>query len=203
MELGRIKELSEQGERELLDMNNSVDTSQESKERFESEDDIEHFEIIEKSKDRIIGGVVSTDSVDLDGDRITPNALKSLWKQIQSMPNKYLNLMIGHSSTQCGYIIPSYGDNKSHLKDNKLYLIAKLRDDSELADEVWEKILSNELHSFSIKFLIPDPLKTNIKKVCDADRCWKEIIDAKFIELSLTSSASNQDTYIETLSKSI
>jgi len=154
---------------------------------------MESCEIIEKSSDRIIGGIVSSDAIDLEGERMNPKFLEKLWNNIKSLPPEYLNLMIGHTSSQIGQLILEYNGHKSGLRDNKLYLIAKLRTDLELANDVWKAILAGKLHSFSIKVQIRRPIEENIKKVCNKNKCWTELLDGAFIEASLTANPSNME----------
>jgi len=157
-------------------------------------DDIdESFEILEKSKRRIIAGIASTDALDLEGEKISRKALEKIWKHIESMPDEYRNLMLSHTSTQIGKILMSYKNRKSALLDEGLYLIAELRQDIPIANETWKDILDKKLHSFSIKINIPKPLNKNIKRICDDDKCWMEIRDAFFVEYTLTPSPANTE----------
>lgn len=165
--------------------------------------DFDKFEILEKSNRRIIAGTASTDSIDLSGEKITKEALTNIWKHIEKMPDEFLNCMLGHSSTQAGKILKSYRNRKSALLDNSIYVICELRKDLPIIDKVWEEITSDkEKFGFSIKINIPKPSKKNIKKICDEDKCWTEILDAKFIEISLTESPANTDcSDLQVLSK--
>lgn len=163
---------------------------------------MEACEIIEKSRSRVIGGIVSTDSIDMEGERLHPEFLKRLWQNIKSLNSEYLNLMWSHSSSQIGQILLNYNGYKSGLLDNKLYLIAKLRDDLELANDVWKGILDGEIHSFSIKVQLKRPVTNSAKRVCKNDKCWVELLDGNFIEVSLTKSPANEDcSKLEILSK--
>ena len=167
------------------------------------ESDSENFEILEKSKDFIIGGIVSDISEDLEQERITPKALKQIWESIQKTPKEFRGLFDSHNSTCVGSLIPNYKKYRCALiDDSKLFLIFKLRQDIPIAQKIMEAIKSGELKNFSIKFGIKNP-KKNIKEVCDEEnQCVTEIRGGTYyIETSLTPNPSNKNTSLEVLSK--
>lgn len=169
---------------------------------LDDEFDNEKFEILEKSKRRIIAGTISTDAIDAENEQITKEALEEIWKHFQKLPDNYRNLMYAHSSSQIGFLIPSFRNRKEAFLDNKIYLIAELRTDLPLADEIWKDILKGDIHSFSIKINIPKPLKKNVKEICDDERCWTQIRNGRFIEVSLTESPANEEcSDLQVLSK--
>lgn len=150
-------------------------------------------EILEKSKDFIIGGIVSTSSIDLENERITHHALELIWEHIQQLDESLRNVCVGHSSTQIGTILLKYKNRRSALLDEGLYLICKIRQDIPIALSTIKKIESGELDSFSIKVGIPEPLSESIKTVCDLDTCWRDLKSGYFIEVSVTDSPANPD----------
>jgi hypothetical protein len=150
-------------------------------------------EILQKSRDFIIGGIASTSAIDLENEKITRKALEKIWEHLCSLDEVHRNLCVGHSSTQVGTVLLEYGNRKSGLIDEGLYLICKVRQDIPIALDTIKKIESGELQSFSIKIGIPEELTENIKTVCNKDQCWKELRSAYFIELSLTDSPANPD----------
>ncbi|MCK5345631.1 MAG: HK97 family phage prohead protease, partial [Candidatus Heimdallarchaeota archaeon] len=150
-------------------------------------------EILEKSKDFVIGGLASSSTIDLENERITRHALETIWEHIQTLDEKLLNVCLSHSSTQIGTVLLKYRNRRSALLDEGLYLICKLRRDIPIARDAIKKIESGELNSFSIKIGIPESLTDNIKTVCDEDMCWRDLEKAYFIELSLTDSPANPD----------
>lgn len=161
--------------------------------------------VIEKSSQRIIGGIISNDSIDLENERITPEALKQIWDHIKSLDEKYRGLMISHSSVRIGTILMEYKGHKSELREDGLYLLAELRDDLDVANQTWEKILNGELHGFSIKIEIPEPVEDNIRRICDQKKkhCWTELLAGSFIEFSVTSNpACEKCNYVDIYSKS-
>lgn len=150
-------------------------------------------EILEKSKEFVIGGMASTSTIDLENERITRKALEHIWEHIKTLDESLLNVCIAHSSTQIGTILLKYKNRQSALLDEGLYLICRLRRDIPIARDAIKKIETGELNSFSIKIGIPESLTDNIKTVCDEDKCWRDLEKAYFIELSLTDSPANPD----------
>lgn len=150
-------------------------------------------EILEKSKEFIIGGLASSSTIDLENEKITRHALEVIWEHIQTLNEEYRNVCSGHTSTQIGTILLEYKNHKSALLDEGLYLICRLRQDIPIARDAIKKIESGELNSFSIKIGIPESLTDNIKTVCDKDQCWNELRAGYFLELSLTDSPANPD----------
>lgn len=171
----------------------SVEESSNCKMRLDEESDDVDFEILEKSKRRIIGGIATTSIIDRTNEEISPKAIKNIWRHIENLPENYLNLMIQHESSQIGVLLKEFRNRKMALLDGKIYVIAELRQDIPLADKVWRDILSKKIHSMSIKINIPKPLKKNIEEICDDDKCWTRINDAKFLEVSLVVDAANPD----------
>lgn len=164
--------------------------------------DDEKFEILSKSKRRIIAGKISTDSIDLEGEKITKEALSKIWTHMQKMPEEFLNCMLGHSSTQVGKFLKSFRNRKSALLENSIYVICELRNDLPIVDSLWKEIISGtKTFGFSIKINIPEPLKKNIKEICNGKTCFTEIRDAKFIEFSITDSPANPEACFEVISK--
>jgi len=170
---------------------------------LDEENDDEKFEVLSKSKDFIIGGIVSDTSEDLEQERITPKALKQIWESIKKTPQEFRGLFDSHNSTCIGSLIMDYKKYRCALIDNsKLYLIFKLRNDMPIAQKIIKTIVSGELKSFSIKFGIKDP-KKNIKTICDEEnQCVTEILGGTYyLETSLTPNPANKNTTLEILSK--
>lgn len=159
----------------------------------DNEKDNDNFEILEKSKRRIIGGLATTSMIDRQNEEISPQALKKIWQHIEKIPDEFLNLMIEHESSQIGILLREHKNHRMALLNKGIYIIAEIRQDIPLADKIWKSILSKELHSFSIKINIPKPFKKNIEEICDDERCWTRINDAKFLEVSLVSNPANPE----------
>jgi len=185
MNIDEIKAMSLEGESLYIMKEDEVEST--------IKDETIPNEILEKSKDFIIGGLASTSVIDLENEQITRKALEKIWDHLQSLDSEYRNVFAGHDSTQIGTVLLEYKNHKSALLDEGLYLICKIRKDIPIALDTIKKIKQNELNSFSIKIGIPRPLSKNIKTVCDKDQCWSELRSAYFIELSLTDSPANPD----------
>ena len=187
LDIEKLKELTEIGEEEYnIDSNDSLE---------KSDDEIgdENFEILEKSKKRIIGGIATTSIIDRENEEISSQAIKKIFQHIEKLPDNYLNLMIQHDSVQIGTLLRHYKNRRMALLDDKIYIIAQIRDDIPIANKIWKEILSGELHSLSIKINIPEPLNKNIEEICENDVCWTRINDAKFLEVSIVETAANQE----------
>ena len=170
---------------------------------FDDESDDEKFEVLSKTKDFIIGGIVSDISQDWEGERITPKALKQIWESIKKTPEQFRGLYDSHNSTCVGSLIMNYKKYQCALiDDSKLFLLFKLRRDIPIAQNMIKDIESGELNSFSIKFGIRNPEK-NIKEVCDSEnQCVTEILGGTYyIETSLTLNPANKNTSLQILSK--
>lgn len=159
----------------------------------DDETNSDNFEILEKSKRRIIGGIATTSVIDRQNEEISPKAIKKIWEHLKKLPDNFLNLMIQHESSQIGILLKEYKNHKMALLDRGIYVIAEIRQDIPLADKVWKDIVSKKLHSLSIKINIPKPFKKSIEEICDDEKCWTRINDAKFLEISIVENAANPD----------
>lgn len=175
----------------VLYMLGLIPTSEE--ERIIHQMSLTQNEILEKSNDFVIAGLVSTPSIDLQNEKITREALKRIWKHLQGLDESLRNVCWVHSSTQIGTVLMEYKNRRSALLDEGLFLICKLRQDIPVAKEIIKKIRDGELNSFSIKVGIPHPTSKYIREVCDKDKCWRELTNAYFIEVSLTDNPANLD----------
>ena len=152
------------------------------------------IDVISKSGDRIIGGYCSVTVVDSENQLITKKALES--SLFNFMENKHFrNIMLSHSAIQIGEVILSYKGFKTHVDDYGMFILAKIRDDLETADEVWEQILNNELNGFSIHAEIA---KDGMHKEGDV-----LVIDKlNLFEISVTNSPVNKYARFDVISKS-
>ena len=74
--------------------------------------------------------------------------------------------MLVHQNVQIGQILEEWGDLKTHVDDKGLFIVAKIRDDLQIANEVWNQILGHKLNGFSIA---AEVLLDH--KVCDDEKC--------------------------------
>ncbi len=104
---------------------------------------------------RIIGGYSSVAVVDREGHRITIPALKNAVAKFMS-EDRYRPIMVFHSDIQIGRILPKWTNPDTgetlttHIDDKGWYTVCEIRDDIEIANKVWDEILSGRIRSFSI-----------------------------------------------------
>lgn len=156
-----------------------------------------NIEFINKSDDnkRIIAGYASVAIIDSEGDLIPVEVLKEGIKTWLSNP-LYANIMFSHKSIQIGRVIDSYKDLKTHVDDKGLFIVAELRDDLEIANEIWEKILKGEIKGFSIAGEI---LKYHTE--CDEEKCWRVIDKINIYEASVCQYPINEKSTFTVVSK--
>ena len=157
-----------------------------------------NFEWIAKSEsERIIAGYASVAIVDSENDLITLEALEEGLKTLLEEDGFYANLMVSHSSIQIGRILKEYGEYKTHVDSKGLFLVCKIRNDTETANEVWKKILSGEINGFSIGGEV-----LGKRNICNDEMCWTEINKINLYEVSVTSSPVNKSSTFVIVSKS-
>lgn len=154
-----------------------------------------NFKILEKSSKRIIAGYASIAEIDKSGDIIPISVLQEGIKTLLSDP-AYANIMLTHNNIQIGKIIPEYNGIKTHIDDKGLFVVAEIRDDLEIANKVWEKILNGEYNGFSIAGEI---IKSH--QECDDTKCWNVIDKINIFEVSVCQQPVNQKSGFIILSK--
>ena len=105
---------------------------------------------------RIIKGVASVDIVDREQHRITIPALKEAVKKFM-VDEHYRSLIVFHSDVIIGRILPYWTNpetgeiHKTEVKPGAGWIVVcELRDDTEVANKVWDEIIKGNLKSFSI-----------------------------------------------------
>ena len=141
-----------------------------------------NFDIIskEENSDRVIAGYGNCSIIDSDNQHIPPQVLQKGIETLLNDDGFYANIMLTHSNIQIGKIIDSYGEHKTHVDDNGLYIVATLRKDLEIANNVWDKIVNGEIDSFSISGEV-----IASHNVCDSNSCWEQIDKINLFEISL------------------
>ncbi len=135
---------------------------------------------------RIIAGYASVNIIDLENDYIPLSTLKEMWNKWQKQEDFYKNLMLEHEGIVIGHILDKWGKLRSEVDAQGLFIIAKLRDDLEIANEVWNKILNSELNAFSIRIEILDK-----ELQCKKNKCFDYIKSANLIEISIVKNPAN------------
>jgi len=157
-----------------------------------------NLEIIDKASDgrRIIAGYASVAVVDSENQFIPISVLKTGLETLISDPN-YSNLMLVHKNIQIGRILKSYGNLKTRVDDNGLFIVAEIRKDLKIADKIWESILNGEFNGFSIGCEV-----ILSHEECDESKCI-EVLDAiNIFEVSICSLPVNEKSGFVVISKS-
>jgi len=144
---------------------------------------------------RIIAGYASVAEIDKEGDIIPISALKEGIKTLLSDPH-YANIMLTHNNVQIGRIIPEYNGVKTQVDDKGLFIVAEIRKDLKIADEVWQKILDGEYNGFSIAGEILES-----HQECDENKCVKVIDKINIFEVSVCKLPMNEKSGFVILSK--
>lgn len=95
--------------------------------------------------DRIIGGYASWPVIDAEDDMITLDAWRTAWDPF--IAGEYPIISVGHEDIPLGKVLPEYTDSHgvtyhSGVDGQGLYVVAKLRKDTKVADETWRQIES-------------------------------------------------------------
>ena len=105
---------------------------------------------------RIIKGVASVDVIDREQHRIGIPALKEAVKRFMG-DEHYRSLIVFHSDVVIGRILPYWTNpetgeiHRTEVKDGIGWqVVCEVRDDTEVANKVWDEILKGNIRSFSI-----------------------------------------------------
>ena len=137
------------------------------------------------NESRIIAGYASVIEIDKHNQLIPKQTLEEGIKTLLDNP-LYSNLMVTHNNIQIGRILESYGNLTTHVDDNGLFIVAEIRDDLDVANQVWEMILNGELNSFSIagEILLDH-------QECDDNKCYTVIDKLNIFEVSVCKNPVN------------
>jgi HK97 family phage prohead protease len=156
-----------------------------------------NFNILKKADDnkRIIAGYASVIEVDQQNHIIPKSTLEEGIKTLLR-DTDYANLMLVHQNIQVGKILPQYNDLSTHVDDRGLFIVAELRNDLEVANKVWDKIMDGGFNSFSIS---GEVLLDH--KECNEEKCFRIIDKINIFEVSVCSSPVNKDSGFVVISK--
>lgn len=156
-----------------------------------------NIEVIEKSDNRrIVAGYASIAIVDDENQLITTEALKKGLDTLMS-DERYANLMLVHKNIQIGNIIEEFGEYKTHVDDEGLFIVAEIRKDLQTANEVWKNILDGEFRGFSIGGEILDAYDE-----CDDEKCVNIVTHLNIFEVSVCNHPINKSSGFVIVSKS-
>lgn len=157
-----------------------------------------NIEIIKKGENnRIIGGYSNVAIVDSQNQFIPLETLKAgLTTLLNDM--SYANLMLSHQNIQVGKILQKWGKLTTHVDDKGMYILAKIREDIQVANELWDSILKGEINGFSIGCeLLSDP-----REICDANGCITVLDRINILEVSVCTHPINKLSGFTIISKS-
>jgi HK97 family phage prohead protease len=106
---------------------------------------------VQDEGERLIAGYASVEIIDRQGDLIPLDTLKKAWDHFTANPDFQVS-MVMHSNIPVGKILIEHPkvQKKSGVDETGLFVIVKLRDDIQKANETWELIKSGKLKAFSI-----------------------------------------------------
>jgi len=152
---------------------------------------------------RFIAGYANIANIrDSQGDIVTLDALKNAWEKWKSTP-EFCILSLLHSNIPLAKVVfESVTDNKNKLHqsgvdERGLYIVAQVRDDVTIADDIWEKIQRGEFRGYSIggRNLNPQPPE------CKAGVCTSEITDFELYEVGIVDQPANKVSLFNVLKR--
>jgi len=152
----------------------------------------------EKDNKRIISGYANLAVVDSQNQLIPTEVLKAGIETLMT-DLSYANLMLFHKNIQIGKILPEYGELKTHVDDRGLYIIAEIRQDTEIANEIWQQILDGNINGFSIGCEVID---SHDKCDLKGENCIEVLDEINIFEVSLTNFPANEMSGFVVISKS-
>lgn len=151
---------------------------------------------VQKGNKRIIAGYASVVIPDDEGDIITYDALKNGIKTLLN-DKSYANILLNHQNIPIGKIIEQYGDLETHVDDKGLFIVAEIRDDLEIANQVWEQILKGEINGFSIAGEVIDADYCSSEEACN-----RKIKSLNIFEISVCKCPVNPMSTFQVITKS-
>jgi HK97 family phage prohead protease len=156
--------------------------------------------IINKKKgERIIAGYANLAVVDSQNQLIPTEVLQAGIETLMA-DLSYANLMYSHGNIQVGKILPEYEELKTHVDNKGLYIVCEIRNDTKIANEVWEQILDGDINGFSIGCEVTSEPTTK----CDVngENCIEVLNNINIFEVSLTTAPANEMSGFVVVSKS-
>ncbi len=153
----------------------------------------------------IVAGYASPVIVDLEGHKISHEALAKDLPRFMANGGQYANVNVMHSNVTVGRIIPAYKDSTGHtyrteVDDRGLFVVAEVRTDEaapQVCQQVIQDILEGRLRSFSISGNAANPTF-----ICDENSCFYHIDDLQLYEITLCEEGVNQEAKLEIINKS-
>lgn len=158
-----------------------------------------------KSKRFIVAGYASPVMIDLEGHKITLEALERDLPRFMADGGAYANVNIMHSNVTVGRILPEYTDERgvtvqTRVDDVGLFVVAEIRTDTAaptVCSQVIEDIISGKLRSFSISGNADLPRFT-----CDEEQCFYSVDDLQLYEITICEEGVNPEAKFDVIAKS-
>ncbi len=151
----------------------------------------------------IIAGYASPVMIDLEGHKITHEALADDLPRFMADGGEYANLNVMHSNVTVGKILPSFAVNgkvyKTVVDEIGLFVVAEIRTDAAapaICKQVIDDIEAGRLRSFSISGNAENPTFT-----CDEERCFYSINDLQLYEITLCEEGVNPEAKFDVVNK--
>jgi len=143
---------------------------------------------------RFIAGYANIAGIrDSQGDIVTLDALRKAWEKWRQNPDFCL-LSILHTNIPVAKVVFDEvrdSEGNTHLSgvDEKgLYIVANVRDDVTIADEVWKDIERGKIRGYSIG---GKNLRPRLPE-CEGDVCTRQITDLELYEVGLVPNPANK-----------
>lgn len=152
---------------------------------------------------RFIAGYANVAGIrDKQGDIVTREALVGAWNKFKKNP-EYAFCSILHSNIPAAKVVfEPVKDSKgrvhqSGVNETGLYIVAQVRDDVTISEDVWRKIEMGEYRGFSIggRNLNPQP------KECEDGVCTSKITDFELYEVAIVDRPANQVSLFNVLKR--
>ncbi len=143
---------------------------------------------------RIVAGYANVaDVVDSQNEKVTKDALDRAWQKFSSNP-KFCVSQLFHTNIPIASILLEPiidSDNVTHksgVDERGLYIVAEVRDDIKIANEVWDKIMVGKIRGFSIggEYLSPPTPE------CVGGQCHNRVDNIELHEVSIVDSPANK-----------
>jgi len=155
---------------------------------------VRKLDISEADNKRFIAGYANIAGiVDSQNEVLTREALEAAWEKFKKSPD-FAMCQLMHGNIPIAKIIfepvvDSKGKvHQSGVDERGLYIVAQVRDDVSIADDVWKRIERGEIRGFSIGGRNLEPQA----ETCEGDRCFRFIKNLELYEVSIVDRPANR-----------
>ncbi len=155
---------------------------------------VKKLDVLDYPNSRFIAGYANIHGiVDNQNELVTRTALEGAWSNFVKSP-EFALCQLMHSNIPIAKIIleevtDSKGNtHKSGVNSKGLYIVAQVRDDITIADEVWKNIQTGKVRGFSIGGRNLAPGETE----CNDSQCYTVLRNLELYEVSLVDRPANR-----------